>query len=158
MEISSQIALGQFGGKVCTIKNVLYGEYLYAASSVIAYDNKRRSIFTWRPGNIESDCYWTIQLVGQSYTIKNNYYNEYLYAAFNTIAYNAEFLHGYLEMLHMMLAGISSLFLLKVHLELETHLKMNICTRHPTQSLMMTEEDAFLRGDPAVLTQTLSGL
>lgn len=89
-EIANKIAAGQFSSKSCTIKNSHYDEYLYAATDGMAYNENRRTIFTWRPGDVAYDAYWSIEPYGDAFNIKNNYYNEYLYAATNGIAWDGD--------------------------------------------------------------------
>jgi exonuclease VII large subunit len=65
------------------IKNIYYGEYLFASSQT--YDDQRREVFTWTPGSslIESD--WVLEPQNDSasyFYIKNSHYkNEYLFAS-----------------------------------------------------------------------------
>jgi hypothetical protein len=52
------------------------GECLYADGDQYAYDNDRRRVFTWVPGNLVSGGKWKIDDDGSILNLK---YNEYLY-------------------------------------------------------------------------------
>lgn len=60
----------------CTIKNKHYGEYLYSGSYFREY-----WVYTWIPGNIDTDCYWKFETKDNAitFTLKNTYYERYLY-------------------------------------------------------------------------------
>jgi hypothetical protein len=63
------------------LKNIHIGEYLYAASDHFAYDNDRRTCFTWRNGEKVTQGYWEVLKTNSGYTIKNTTHGEYLYAS-----------------------------------------------------------------------------
>lgn len=69
-----------WASKVC-IRNVL-SKHLFA--SYMKYDNDRRRIFWWQPGDQIYNGEWTMEPSsdGEFFDIKNVYYGEYLYAAF----------------------------------------------------------------------------
>ncbi len=79
-----------FSSKVC-IKNLYQNEYLYAASSDFNYDDKRRRVFTWIPGDKkDGELKWKIEPYGDSYSIMNVEFNEYLYAASDDLNYDKD--------------------------------------------------------------------
>lgn len=67
--------------KVC-IKSVYRNEYLFASNKL--YDDDRRRVFLWTPGNQVSNGEWILEPAedGEYFYIKNTYYNEYLYTPF----------------------------------------------------------------------------
>lgn len=68
-------------GPEVTIYNLAHGEYLYAADFK-PFDNDRRRVFTWRPGNRVKQGTWRLEPVSPSEVrIFNTYQLEYLYAA-----------------------------------------------------------------------------
>lgn len=71
-----------WNGDDCTIKNQYYGNYLYAAGDGYAYDNDRRRVFTWKPGNMIKQGDWSIKRFNANgFTLLNRFYYEYLYAS-----------------------------------------------------------------------------
>lgn len=76
-----------FSSAIC-IKNTRYNEYLFAgASPDYVYDDDRRHVFTWTPGNRDepSKFKWYVTFRdSQEIILRNDYFNEYLYAAKNT--------------------------------------------------------------------------
>lgn len=41
--------------------NTLHNEYFYAAKERLAKDQKRRSLFSWRPKERDSQCRWEVE-------------------------------------------------------------------------------------------------
>ncbi len=77
-----------FSSKVC-IKNVRYGEYLFADLDR-KYDDGRRYAFTFIPGGKPGDGSWEIEPEREHFLIKNGQYSEYLYAANDDLKYDGE--------------------------------------------------------------------
>lgn len=70
-----------FSSVIC-IRNVYYNEYLYAPG--YGYDSKRRHVFTWIPGGINSNQRrWILQKQNDYYYIKNVEHPEYLFADYS---------------------------------------------------------------------------
>ncbi|MFT4327658.1 MAG: ankyrin repeat domain-containing protein [Wolbachia pipientis] len=79
-----------FSSKVC-IKNLYQNEYLYADSSGFNYDDKRRRVFTWIPGDKKDGKFkWKIEPYGDGYSIMNVEFNEYLYAAIDDFNFDKD--------------------------------------------------------------------
>ncbi|MFM2322779.1 MAG: hypothetical protein RLZZ225_932 [Pseudomonadota bacterium] len=82
--------------KSFVIKNIRYGEYLYAAGDSYAYDSQRRHIFTWKSGSAVTSGRWVVEPLNQwSFKIKLSPDNsigktEYLYATGDSHAYDSE--------------------------------------------------------------------
>ncbi|MFP3016488.1 MAG: ankyrin repeat domain-containing protein [Wolbachia sp.] len=71
------------------IKNIVRGEYLYAAKDYFNYDNDRRRVFTWIPRDVKNDKFkWEIKPDGNNVYIKNIEHQEYLYAASDYFNYD----------------------------------------------------------------------
>lgn len=80
-----------FASNVC-IKSIDVNEYLYAAEYA-PYDQDRRRIFTWIPGNILlGQGRWQMERYNNDghYHIKNVKFDEYIYAAGSYFQYDAE--------------------------------------------------------------------
>jgi hypothetical protein len=73
------------------IKNVVgEHEYLYAADDGLAFDERRRRVYTWLPGGIVLHSDWILEPLKNStnFNIKNTQRNEYLYAAVGDYAFS----------------------------------------------------------------------
>ena len=76
-----QIGCDEMTGQLCIIYNEKQKEYLYTAENGMAYDENRRSIFTWRKGTADSQMLFRIVGSRTNCEIYSVYFSEYLYAA-----------------------------------------------------------------------------
>ncbi|MBV0900140.1 MAG: hypothetical protein KTV77_05520 [Wolbachia endosymbiont of Fragariocoptes setiger] len=51
----------EFEGNQILLKNVRFNQYIYAANNYFNYDNDRRRVFTWKPGEKVTQGYWTVE-------------------------------------------------------------------------------------------------
>lgn len=77
------IGLEPMPGKLCTIKNTRYEHYIYRSGG--EYDEKRRLVLRWCPGNADYDSTWRIVDAPDGYKyLYSVWWGEYMYCVHDT--------------------------------------------------------------------------